>query len=90
MLGNVTHVLLSKPPQKHHGHTSSRAGPPQLHVSGTWKGPGRECSGSNRPFHQVCPGLCHQNPNCLNDCQNPMGQVHYPLWVSQKILMDQG
>ena len=33
MLGNVAHVLLSKPdskkpPQKQHGHTSSRAGPP--------------------------------------------------------------
>ena len=46
--------------------------------------PGRECSGGHRPFHQVCPGLCHKDPNCTNDCQNPMGQVHCPLWVTQK------
>ena len=53
-------------------------------VSGTWEGPGRECSSSHRPFHQVCPGICHQDPNHPNDCQNPMGQVHCPLWVTQK------
>ena len=70
--------------QKHCGHTSSRAGPPWLPVSGTWEGPGRECSGRYRSFHQVCPGLHHKNPNCPNDCQNPMGQVHCPLWVTQK------
>ena len=72
------------PPQKHCGHTSSRAGPPWLPVSGTWEGPGGEWSSSHRSFHQVCPGICNQDPNCPNDCQNPMGQVHCPLWVTQK------
>ena len=72
------------PPQKHHGHTSSGAGPPWLPVSGTWEGPGRECSSSHRSFHQVCPGICHQDPNHPNDCQNPMGLVHCPLWVTPK------
>ena len=67
------------PPQKHHGHTSSRVGPHQLIVSGAWERPGRKCSGGHRSFHQVCPGLCHKNPNHPNDCQNPMGQVHCPL-----------
>ena len=89
MLGSVAHVLLSKagsqkPPQKHHGHASSRAGPPWLPVSGTWEGPGRECSSSHRSLHQVCPGICHQDPDHSNDCQNPMGQVHCPLQVAQK------
>ena len=95
MLGNVACVLLSKlgskkPPSKHHGHTSSRAGPPWLLVSGTWKGPGREYSGSDRSFHQVCPGLCHKNPSHPNDCQNLWDKfiVHYGL--PKKILMDQG
>ena len=55
-------------PQKHHGHTSSRAGPPWLSVPGTWEGPGWECSGGHRPFHQVCPGICNQDPNHPNDC----------------------
>ena len=78
------------PPWKHCGHTPSRAGPPWLPVSGTWEGPGRECSSSHRSFHLVSQGICHQDPNCPNDCQNPMGQVHCPLWVTHKSLMDQG
>ena len=90
MFGNVAHVLPSQnqaaksPPWKHLGHTSSRAGPPWLPVSGTWEGPGREWSGSYRSFHQVCPGICYQNQNHPFDYQNPMGQVHCPLWVTQK------
>ena len=28
------------PLKKHHGHTSPRAGPPQLPMPGTWEGPG--------------------------------------------------
>ena len=72
------------PPQKHSGHTSSGAGPPWLPISGTWEGPGGECSSSYRSFHKVCPGICHQDPDCPNDCQNTMGQVHCPLWATQK------
>ena len=89
MLGSAAHALLSMPgskcsPWKHSGHTSSRAGPPWLPVSGIWEGPGGECSSSYRSFHQVFPGVCHQDPDHPNDCQNPMGQVHCPLWVTQK------
>ena len=73
-----------KAPQKHHGHTSSGACSPWLSVPGTWKGPRWECSGSHRLFHQVCPGTCNQDPNCPDDCQTPVGQVHCPLWVAQK------
>ena len=56
------------PPWKYCGHSSSIADPPQLLVSGAWEGPGRKCSGDYRPFHQVCPGLCHKDPDCPNDC----------------------
>ena len=73
-----------RPPQKYHGHTSFGAGLPWLPVSGTWEGPGGECSSVYRSFHQVCPGICHQDPDHPNDCQNPMGQVHYPLWITHK------
>ena len=88
-LGSVICVLPSKPgsqgpPQKHHGHISSGAGLPWLSVPGTWEGPGWECSGGHRPFHQVHPGVCNHNPNCPDDCQNPVGQVHCPLWVAWK------
>ena len=76
------------PPQKHCGHTSPRVGPPQLLVSGAWEGPERKCSGGDRPFHQVCPGLCHKDPNCPNDYQWDKFIVHYGL--PRKILMDQG
>ena len=67
--GSTTHALplkpgSPKPPQKHHGHTPSRAGPTWLPVPGTWERPGWECSGGHRPFHQVCPGICDQDPNC--------------------------
>ena len=39
------------PSRKHLGHTSPRACPPWLPVSGTWERPRGKCSGSNRPFH---------------------------------------
>ena len=48
----------------------------------TWERPGRKCSGNNRPFHQVCPGVCHKDPNGSNNGEDPMGQVHCPLWSS--------
>ena len=55
MSGNVAHVLPSKPgskkpPSKTLWPHTSRAGPPWLLVTGTWEGPGRECSGSHRSF----------------------------------------
>ena len=78
------------PPQKYHGHSSSRVGPPQLFVSGAWGGAGRKCSGNYTPFHQICPGLCHKDPNHPNDCYTLWDKliVHYGL--PKKILTDQG
>ena len=35
---------------------------------GAWERAGRKCSGNYRPFHQICPGLCHKDPNHLNNC----------------------
>ena len=69
---------------KHHGHSSSGAGPPWLSMPGTWEGPGRKCSGDHRPFHQVCSGICNKDSNCTNDCKDPMGQIYCPLWATQK------
>ena len=37
-------------PRKHCDHTSPRAYPPRLPVSGTWVKPKGKCSGSDRPF----------------------------------------
>ena len=72
-LRNATHVLHSKPgspkpPLKHCGHTFSGADPPQLSMPVTWERPGWECSGGHRPFHQVFPGICNQDPNHPNNC----------------------
>ena len=94
-LGNAAHALPSKPgspklPWKYHGHTLSRAGSPWLPVPGTWERPGWECCSGHRPFHQVCPGICNQDPNHPNYCQTLWDTfiVHYGLPV--KILTDQG
>ena len=40
-------------------------------------------------FTRYDPGICNQDPNCPNDCQNPVGQFHCPLLVGlKKILTD--
>ena len=72
------------PSWKYHGHTSFRACPPWLPVSGIWQTFGGECSGGNRPFHLIHSSVCYLSPNCPDHCQNPMGQVHCPFWVTQK------
>ena len=69
---------------KHHGHSSSGAGPPWLSMPGTWEGPRRKCSGDHRPFNQVCSGVCNKDSNHTNDCKDPMGQIYCPLWATQK------
>ena len=76
--------------RKYHGHSSPGASPSRFSMPGTWERPGRKCSGNNRPFHQVCPGVCYKDPNSSNNGKDPVGQVHCPLWSSQKILTDQG
>ena len=69
---------------KHCGHSSLRASPFGFSMPGTWERLGRKCSGHNRPFHQVCPGICNQDPNSSDNGEDPVGQVHCPLWSSQK------
>ena len=46
------------------------------------KGPGGKCSGDNRSFHQVSPGICNKDPNGSDNGKDPVGQVHCPLWSS--------
>ena len=70
--------------QKYHGHSSPGASPSGFSMPGTWERPGRKCSGNNRPFHQVCPGICYKDPNGSNNGKDPVGQVHCPLWSSQE------
>ena len=48
------------------------------------KGPEEKCSGDHRPFHQVCSGICNENPNSTNDGRDPMGQIYCPLWSTRK------
>ena len=48
------------------------------------KGWEEKCSGHNRPFHQVRPGVCNKDPNGSDNGKDPVGQVHCPLWSSQK------
>ena len=76
--------------QEHCGHSSLGAGPFGFSMPGTWERLGGKCSGHNRPFHQVCPGICNKDPNSSDNGKDPVGQVHCPLWSSQKILTDQG
>ena len=40
--------------------------------------------GDNRPFHQVCSGICYKNPNGTDNGEDPMGQIYCPLWSPQK------
>ena len=35
-------------------------------------------------FTRYAQAYVTKTQNCPNDCQNPMGQVHCPLWVTQK------
>ena len=72
------------PSGKHHGHTSLRACPPWLPVSGTQERSGGKCFSGNRSFHLINPSVCYPNPNHPDHFQNPMGQVHCSLWVTQK------
>ena len=70
------------PLKKYHGHSSLGASPSRFSMSGTWERPGGKCSGNNRPFHQVCPGVCYKDPNSSNNGKDPVAQVHCPLWSS--------
>ena len=70
--------------QKYHGHSSPGAGPSGFSMPGTWEGPGGKCSGNNRSFHLVCPGICNKDPNSSNNGKDPVGQVHCPLWSSKE------
>ena len=70
--------------RKYRGHSSPGVGPSGFSMPGTWERPGRKCSGNNRPFHQVCPGVCYKDPNGSNNGEDPVGQVHCSLWSSQK------
>ena len=72
------------PLKKYHGHSSPGAGPSRFSMPGTWERPGRKCAGNNRPFHQVCPGICYKDPNGSYNGKDPVGQVHCPLWSSPK------
>ena len=70
--------------QEHRGHSSLGASPFGFSMPGTWERPGRKCSGHNRPFHQVHPGICNKDPNGSDNGKDPVGQVHCPLWSPQK------
>ena len=69
---------------EHRGHSSLGASPFGFSMPGTWERLGRKCSGHNRPFHQVRPGICNKDPNGSDNGKDPVGQVHCPLWSSQK------
>ena len=59
-------------------------------MPGTWEWPGRKCSGDNRPFHQVCPGICTRTQMAQTRAKTLWDKfiVHYGL--PPKILTDQG
>ena len=76
--------------QKYCGQSSPGASPSRFSMPGAWERPGRKCSGNNRPFHQVCPGICYKDPNSSNNGKDLWDKfiVHYGL--PKKILTDQG
>ena len=78
------------PPPKHHGHTSSRVGPPWLLVFGTWEGPGRKHSRSDRPFTRYAQAYITKTQTAQMTAKTLWDKfiVHYGL--PEKILMDQG
>ena len=41
-------------------------------------------TGSNGPFHPLCPGICHLISDGPDNSQGPLGQFHHPLWVSRE------
>ena len=77
--------------QKHCGHSSPGASPSRFSMPGTWERPGGKCFGNNRPFHQVCPGICYKDPKWLKQWQRPCGTSSLSTMVfPKKILTDQG
>ena len=70
--------------QKYRGHSSPGAGSSGFSMPGTWERLGIKCSGNNRSFHQVSPGVCNKDPNGSDNGKDPVGQVHCPLWSSQE------
>ena len=76
--------------REHCGHSSLGAGPFGFSMPGTWERLGGKCSGHNRPFHQVCPGVCNKDPNGSDHGKDLWDKfiVHYGL--PEKILTDQG
>ena len=75
---------------KYCGHSSPGASPSRYSMPGTWEKPEGKCSGNNRPFHQVCPGICYKGPNGSHNGEDPVGQVHCPLWSSRKYINRSG
>ena len=69
---------------KYHGHSSPGAGSSWLSMPETWIRPGRKCSGNNRPFHQVCSGICYKNSNGTDNGEDPMGLIYCPLQSPRK------
>ena len=70
--------------QEHCGYSSLGAGPFGFSMPGTWERPGGKCSGHNRPFHQVHPGVCNKDPNRLRQRQRPCGTSSLSTMVFPK------
>ena len=69
---------------EYHGNPSPGTSVHQLPVPGAREGYGGKCPGSNRPFHLLCPGICHLIPDGPNNSQDPLGQLYCPLWVTRE------